>query len=197
MGQPDRRCGVFYDKLTRWQAEGRALRALLLETPLDEAFKWRQPAYVLGAENVAMFYGVKACCGISFFRGALLANGAGMLHAPGPNSQAVRRFEFRSLAEVEANTALIRATIAEAIALHEAGEKVVFTAKEDLELPEELISRLDDDPELAEAFAALTLGRKRGYAMHIGGAKQPKTRHARIDKHRPRILAGKGMHDPY
>lgn len=65
-----------------------------------------------------------------------------------------------------------------------------------MELVEELQNRLDADPELAAAFAALTPGRQKGYNFHIGDAKQTKTRESRIDRCRPKILAGLGFQDP-
>ena len=55
--------------------------------------------------------------------------------------------------------------------------------------------RLKADPALSAAFDALTPGRRRGWVLHVLTARQPATRHARIDKAAPRILAGKGMHD--
>ena len=51
------------------------------------------------------------------------------------------------------------------------------------------------DPTFAEAFAALTPGRQKGYYLHIGEAKQSKTRIARIEKLQPRIFAGKGYNE--
>ena len=62
-------------------------------------------------------------------------------------------------------------------------------------LPTELQARLDADPALNAAFAALTPGRKRGYIFHFTSAKQPRTRAARVEKCIPQILAGKGIHD--
>jgi uncharacterized protein YdeI (YjbR/CyaY-like superfamily) len=59
-------------------------------------------------------------------------------------------------------------------------------------MPDELVEALDADPELAEAFQALTPGRRRSYLFDLNQAKQPATRVARIEKFRPRILAGKG-----
>ena len=56
-------------------------------------------------------------------------------------------------------------------------------------------SELDEAPDLKAAFDALTPGRQRGYSLYIGGAKQPATRFSRIEKHRDRILEGKGIHD--
>ena len=64
-----------------------------------------------------------------------------------------------------------------------------------LELVDELQHRLDEDRELATAFASLTPGRQREYNFHVSGAKQAKTRESRIDKCVPKILAGRGFRD--
>jgi uncharacterized protein YdeI (YjbR/CyaY-like superfamily) len=64
-----------------------------------------------------------------------------------------------------------------------------------LELPDELVDAMDADPELAEAFHALTPGRQRSYVIHLSSAKTSTTRVARIVKARPTILAGKGANE--
>jgi uncharacterized protein YdeI (YjbR/CyaY-like superfamily) len=61
-----------------------------------------------------------------------------------------------------------------------------------LVLPDELVSALDADPHLAEAFHALTPGRQKSHALAIGSAKASTTRAARVVKLAPLILAGKG-----
>lgn len=66
---------------------------------------------------------------------------------------------------------------------------------EEFELVEELKRRLATDPELASAFEALTPGRRKGWNIHIGQAKQAETRERRLDKAVPKILAGKGHFD--
>ena len=55
-----------------------------------------------------------------------------------------------------------------------------------------LTEALDADPELAEAFQALTPGRRKSYLFNLNQAKHPATRAARIEKFRERIIAGKG-----
>ena len=62
----------------------------------------------------------------------------------------------------------------------------------DIELPEELVDAMDVDPELAEAFHALTPGRQRSYALNLSSAKKSETRISRIAKFRDKIIAGKG-----
>ena len=81
-----------------------------------------------------------------------------------------------------------------AIALEKTGAKVTF-AKDDLPYPEELILALDENPDLALAFDALTPGRRRGYLLHFNQPKASATKSARISKHTARILQGKGMND--
>ncbi len=59
----------------------------------------------------------------------------------------------------------------------------------------ELAEALARDPELAEAFEALTPGRRREYHLHFSSAKKPETRADRVAKLAPKILEGKGMRD--
>jgi uncharacterized protein YdeI (YjbR/CyaY-like superfamily) len=60
---------------------------------------------------------------------------------------------------------------------------------------EELEAILANDKSLRTAFEQLTPGRKKGYYLFFSGAKQSKTRTARIEKSIPRIRSGKGIND--
>ena len=62
-------------------------------------------------------------------------------------------------------------------------------------VPEELLVRLNTDPELKAAFEALTPGRRRSYIFHVLSAKQAKTRAARTEKCVPMILSGRGFNE--
>jgi hypothetical protein len=48
---------------------------------------------------------------------------------------------------------------------------------------------------LRQAFETLTPGRQRAYLLYFSGAKQSKSRAARVEKYIPRILSGKGIRD--
>ncbi|MGR3796221.1 YdeI/OmpD-associated family protein [Vannielia sp. SX4] len=194
MGSEDRRAGVFYDKLGDWKAEMEAVRAVLLAGPLEETFKWRQPCYVWNGTNVCMPGGYGGRCRLSFFRGVLLDDPEGLLVPPGPNSRAARVMEFHSVEEVEAARGAIEGFVAQAVKLVEEGRTVDLPA-DDFELVEELEEALAGDDALREAWEALTPGRRRGWALHFGGAKKAETRVGRIEKARDAILDGKGMHD--
>jgi uncharacterized protein YdeI (YjbR/CyaY-like superfamily) len=177
-----------------WRAEVLALRALLLDSPLTEDFKWRAPVYTHGGANICIIWGFKERCTLGFFKGVLLSDPAGILAPPGPNSRSSRVVDFTDTARIATLAPVLRSYIDEAIAIETAGLKVSF-AKDDLDYPEELAERLAGDPDFQAAFDALTPGRRRGWVLHFSTAKQPATRAARIDKAAPRILAGKGMHD--
>ena len=67
----------------------------------------------------------------------------------------------------------------------------------DIVLPEELLAAFKSDKDFQTAFKALTPGRQKEYAQHIASAKQEKTRVNRLEKAKPLILDGKGLHDKY
>lgn len=185
---------AFFADARSWREELGAMRAILLDTPLTEEFKWRSPCYTFQGTNVAMVFGLKDNCGLSFFKGVLLTDTAGLLTAPGENSRSGRVARFTDLRQIVEAEADLKDLVRQAIAVEEAGLKVDLPP-DDFELPEELVERLETDRALKAAFEALTPGRRRGYALHFGQPKQSATRMSRIEKCAPRILAGKGMHD--
>lgn len=190
----DRRIDVFIDKARIWQDELAALRAILLDTDLTEAFKWRQPVYTFDGANVAILWAFKDNCGLGFFKGALLSDPENLLLTPGENTRAARKLPFTSVAQIRENEATIRAYVAEAIEIQKKGLKVDMPA-DDLAPPDELTEALAADPDLAQAFDALTPGRRRSWILHLAQAKKPETRIARIEKAAPKIQAGKGWNE--
>lgn len=194
MTEADPRIEAFFAEATNWRDELRALRAVLHASPVAEEFKWQGPCYTAHGGNIAAIWGMKDACTLSFFKGVLLKDPRAILAAPGENSRSMRLVRFTSVAQIAAQETVLKDYIREAIENEKAGLKVEFP-KDDLDYPAELADRLDDDPKFKAAFEALTPGRRRGYILHFSQAKQSKTRVARIEKHMPRILAGKGMQD--
>ena len=187
------RVDTFVSRAKRWRGEIKKLRSILLDCGLSEDLKWGKPCYLFEAKNVAIIQPFKEHCALMFFKGSLLEDTHGLLRSQGENTQSALRLELRSEAEIE--EAVVRSYVEQAIAVEKAGLEVDFKAKRELELPEELVRMQTENRELAKAFAALTPGRQRAYVLYFTGAKQSKTRSARIEKHIPRILAGKGIHD--
>jgi uncharacterized protein YdeI (YjbR/CyaY-like superfamily) len=184
-----------HGKEKRWSTEFAALRQLCLASGLNEELKWGQACYDLTGGNVVLIHGFKDYCALLFMKGALLKDPKGILVQQTKNVQSARQLRFTSLADIKGQKTAVAAYIKEAISVEKSGAKVQKKSVADFEMPAELLTRLDDDPELAEAFYALTPGRQRGYLLHFAGAKQPATRAARVEKHAPRILRGLGLDD--
>lgn len=191
---PDRRVQVWFDRLTQWQDEAFALRQILSDVGLEETFKWRGPCYTHAGGNIVFLGVFKDCVSLGFFKGVLLKDPFALLALPGENSRIARVFKCRSVQDIRANEQALRELLAQAMRLEAVGAKVDLPDAEP-DLPEELVSALEQDEDLNAAFAALTPGRQRGWAIAIGQAKQSTTRVARIAKARPLILMGKGIHD--
>lgn len=190
----DRRVGVFIAKADRWQSELAALRTILLDMPLVETLKWRQPVYMWEGSNIAILWAFKENCGLGFFKGALIPDPKGLLVAPGKNSRLARKIPFRSVAEIVAQEPAIRDYVTAAVDIEKAGLKVELP-DDDLSWPVELEDALSTDAGLRKAFNALTPGRRRSWILHIGQAKQSATRSTRIARAAPKIREGKGMND--
>lgn len=181
-------------KVNKWKDELRLLRALVLECGLSEESKWGFPCYTLQTENILLLGAFKEYCALSFFKGVLLDDPAGILSKPGENSQAVRLIRFGNVREITGQAALLKTYIYAAIEVEKAGLKVAFKKTQD-PIPEEFRHKLDENPALQIAFDALTPGRQRGYLLYFSAPKQPQTRQNRIEKCMQQILDGKGLHD--
>ncbi len=184
---------AFVSRAKKWQRETKKLRTILLDCGLDEDLKWGKPCFQFEGSNVAIIQPFKEHCSLMFFKGALLEDTHGLLRSQGENTQSALRLEFTGEAGIKKT--VVKAYAKQAIAVQRAGLEVDFKAKRELELPDELTRILKKDRKLADAFHALTPGRQRGYVLHFTGAKQSKTRTARIEKCIPRIRAGRGMND--
>ncbi|MBQ2263419.1 MAG: YdeI/OmpD-associated family protein [Loktanella sp.] len=174
-----------------WQPGLRMLRAICLEAGLTEAVKWGHPCYVHDGRNIAIIGATRAGIRLNFFNAALLRDPEGVLARQGQNTTHPDMIALNTPDDVARLAPVIRAYLAEAVAYAVAGIKPVKEVGA-IDLPDELVSALDDDPELAEAFAALTPGRQKSYVIMVNGAKAETTKLARIARARDKIIAGKG-----
>ena len=171
------------------------MRRLCLASGLNEDLKWGKACYDLHGGKVVLIHGFKEYCALLFMKGALLKDPDGILVQQTKNVQATRQIRFRSVEDIDRQEAAVKAYLKDAIALERSGAKVPMKSAAQYDVPEEFQSRLDDDAELANAFRALTPGRQKAYLLHFSAAKQSATRSARVEKHAPRILDGKGIDD--
>jgi uncharacterized protein YdeI (YjbR/CyaY-like superfamily) len=191
------RCARFDtpDCSTRQWASGLAdLRQLCLDAGLSEQVKWGHPCYMAHDRNLVIIGAFRDNFRLTFFNAALMKDPDNILERQGPNTAQPDMIRFNANDQVTARAETIRAYLAEAISYAKAGLKPP-KADTQYDIPEELTDALDADPDFAEAFAALTPGRKNGYYLHIGSAKQSRTRAARVEKMRPRIFKGIGFNE--
>lgn len=181
-------------KVLLWTPILEGLRSLVLGSGLVETMKWGAPCYTLDGKNVAMLFSFRESCGLSFFKGALLAGVDPMLETAGPNSRQARLVRFRSHDEFLERSDRLASLIQMAIEAERRGDQVPEPAEPD-PIPVELADRLTTDPVLRDAFEALTPGRRRSHQLHVGSGKQSETRLRRVEQCLPDILAGKGFRE--
>lgn len=182
-------------KVNTWRDGLVELRKVVLATPLNEDRKWGSPCYTYNGQNVVMIGAFKTNFVLSFMKGALLRDEHKLLVAPGENTQSGRVIRFTDAERVVELAPALKDYILEAIDVEKAGLRVDFKTADDYPLPYELQQAMDTDLALKDAFFALTPGRQRSYIIHIDGAKQAKTREARVEKCRDKIFDGKGFNE--
>lgn len=185
----------FFDEAGQWQKEFEKLRTILLDTGLEEEIKWGCPCYTYHGKNIVLIHGFKEYCALLFFKGALLKDTDNILIQQTENVQAARQIRFTSLREVNDLEKVIKMYVYEAVEIEKSGVQIKMKETREFEMPEEFQNKLNENPELQEAFEALTPGRQRAYLLHFSSAKQSKTRETRIEKYIPQILQGKGLND--
>ncbi len=194
-GKIDSRVDAYLDKHPQWREQFLAFREVLLTVGLNEDIKWGIPAYLYNGKNLIGYAGFKQHCALWFHQGVFLKDEAGKLsNAQEGKTQAMRQWKFAPGEEVPRD--LLHAYAFETIENHKAGKKVKPISRE-LKVSAELEIAMQEDAALRKAFDSLTPGKQKEYAEHIGSAKQEKTRLSRLEKARPQILAGIGLHDKY
>ncbi|HXY60240.1 MAG TPA: YdeI/OmpD-associated family protein [Chthoniobacterales bacterium] len=200
-GKKNPKVDFFFKTAKAWREEFMQLRKIVLDCPLSEELKWGKPCYTTPAKtgseeaNVVIIHGFKEYCALLFPKGVLLKDPRGILIQQTENVQAARQIRFANVREIVRVKATLKAYIKEAIAVEKVGLEVTYKKTSEFHIPEELKTRFDEDPGFRKVFEALTPGRQRGYLLYFSGAKQSKTRDARIEKCIPKILSGKGLMD--
>lgn len=174
-----------------WIAGLNDLRRICLDMGLIETVKWGHPCYMHAGRNIAIFGAFRGDFRLGFMNPGLLTDTEGVLEPQGPNSQTPSMIRFTASGRVRELEPVIRAYLRQLMDHAEAGTRAPKREHE-IDMPDELTEALDADPELAEAFQALTPGRRKSYMFNLNQAKQSATRVARIEKFRERIIAGKG-----
>jgi uncharacterized protein YdeI (YjbR/CyaY-like superfamily) len=185
----------YFNKAKAWQEELEKLRLIVLDCELTEELKWGCPCYTYQDSNIVLIHTFKEYCALLFMKGVLLKDPIGILVQQTKNVQSARQIRFTNADEIDEMEHILKAYIRDAIAVEEAGLEVELKETAEYAVPEEFQTKLDENPALEAAFTALTPGRQRGYILYFSGAKQSKTRTARVERYTPHILDGKGLND--
>ena len=185
----------FLKRAEKWQEEFKKLRTIILDCQLTEELKWGVPCYALEGKNVVLMHGFKEYCALLFVKGVLLKDAKRILIQQTENVQAARQIRFTNVRQIVDMTPVLKAYIREAAEVEKAGLKVKLKKTSDFAIPMEFQKKLQEEPALKKAFAALTPGRQRGYIFYFSAPKQSKTRESRVEKCMRQIRDGKGLDD--
>ncbi|MFM7912794.1 MAG: YdeI/OmpD-associated family protein, partial [Bacteroidota bacterium] len=180
-------------KVHRWTTELALLRGWILTLDFKEECKWGVPCYTYQGRNMVILSALKDHVVLSFLEGSSLEDPSGLLQKAGPNSVRDRIIRWNSMKALLGSELQVKSLLKQHQVNKPKSTKGIAPSPEGTpKYPLELQVFLKENPEIAQAFEALTLGRRRGYLLHIAGASQAATRLRRIQSAVPKILAGKG-----
>ena len=172
------------------------LRSIINKTELNEAIKWSAPVYDLDGKNVVGLGAFKNHFGIWFFNGVFLKDEHNLLVNAQEKTKALRQMRFESISDIKKD--MVLAYVKEAIDNQKAGKEIKpDRTKKKTVIPLELKAALDKDKALQSSFNALSPSKQREYCEHIETAKREPTKLSRLEKIKPMILKGAGLHDKY
>ena len=182
---------------THFKEELEVLRALILSTNLEENIKWSAPTYSLKGKNVLGIGAFKHHFCIWFFNGVFLKDEHNRLETAQEKTKALRQLRFNTLNDI--NKPLVIDYVREAIENQELGKEIKpkRTTKKDILVPKLLNEELKTNSKFKAAFNALSPSCQREYCNYINEAKREATKISRLEKIKPIILNGKGLHDQY
>lgn len=178
-----------------WQEELETLGVIIRKTALEETTKWGIPVYTYEGRNVVGVAGFKSHFTLWFYNGVFLKDeGKVLTNVQEGKTKSLRQWRFTSVDQI--NEPLILSYLQEAIANEKAGKHLKPEPKEKLPIPPQLEKALKDEL-LRRRFESLTAYKKNEYVEYITEAKQDATKLTRVEKIKPLILQGIGLHDKY
>ncbi|MBJ7881224.1 YdeI/OmpD-associated family protein [Gelidibacter salicanalis] len=172
------------------------LRQIITTTELEETLKWNAPVYALNGKNVLGLAAFNKHFCIWFFNGVFLRDEHNLLVKAQDKTKGLRQMRFESVQDIDKS--IVLAYVKEAIDNQKLGKELQPERKgKKVDIPTLLEKAFETDGALKDCFNALTPGRQREYADHIASAKRDVTKAARLEKIKPMILKGTGLHDTY
>ena len=187
----------YLETYSHWTDELTILRQIINSTDVEETLKWNAPVYTVNGKNVIGLGAFKKHFGIWFFNGVFLKDEKKLLvNAQEGKTKALRQMRFESIDDIDKHAVL--AYVKEAIENQKLGKVVQSDrSKKETIIPNELQIELDKDSDYKTSFDKLSPGKQREYCEHITSAKRDTTKQSRLEKIKPLILKGIGLHDKY
>ena len=186
---------AYLKKQEQWSGIFEPARKTLIAAGLEETVKWGTPTYTYAGKNLVGIAGFKNHCALWFHNGAFLKDpDKRLVNAQEGKTKGLRQWRFEPGDKLSISA--LKSFIKQSIDNQRAG-KAIKPTKKTLSVPDELSKALKKKAKLKKAFDALTPGKQREYAEHVGSAKQEATRQRRLEKVIPMIEAGVGLHDKY
>jgi uncharacterized protein YdeI (YjbR/CyaY-like superfamily) len=182
------------DSALEWAVEKLiVLRQLAINSGLKEEVKWGAPSYS-GKGIVLGLAAFKGWVSLWFHQGSFLKDEHKKLLAAAEKTKGLR--QWRLLPEERIDETLILKYMLEAKANDLAGKKIKAESKK-VETPKMLLGAFSNDGILKSSFEALSPGKQKEYAEHIGSAKREAAQVSRLEKSIPLIKEGIGLNDKY
>jgi uncharacterized protein YdeI (YjbR/CyaY-like superfamily) len=184
----------YIDSAPEWAVEKLiVLRQLAINSGLKEEVKWGAPSYS-GKGIVLGLAAFKGWVSLWFHQGSFLKDEHKKLLAAAEKTKGLR--QWRLLPEERIDETLILKYMLEAKANDLAGKKIKAESKK-VETPKMLLGAFSNDGILKSSFEALSPGKQKEYAEHIGSAKREAAQVSRLEKSIPLIKEGIGLNDKY
>jgi len=172
------------------------LREIINATELDETLKWNSPVYEIKGKKVLGFGAFKHHFGIWFFNGIFLKDENNLLVSASETTKGLRQMRFEKMKDIDKKVVL--RYVKEAIENQKLGKEIKPEKKDKtVDVPNELKLVLDENHVLRDAFKIMAPYKQREYVEYIETAKRQETKLARIEKIKPMIIKGVGLHDKY
>lgn len=180
----------------KWSDALTELRRIICSTELIEAIKWNAPTYALNGKNVLAIGAFKNHFGIWFFNGVFLTDDHNLLSNAQEKTKALRQMKFECFEDI--NKVRVLEYVKEAIENQKAGKELKpDRSKKETIIPPELKVELNQNTDLLSSFKTLSPSKQREYCDHISSAKREATKISRLEKIKPMIILGVGLHNKY
>ncbi|MEM7163321.1 MAG: DUF1801 domain-containing protein, partial [Bacteroidota bacterium] len=156
------------------------LRKLLLDSGLEEEYKWQMPVY--SHHGIVCSIGAfKKHVGLWFMKGALLKDNKKVLIKGQATTKALRSIQFKSIDDLDEK--LLRNYIQEAMILNEQGISYDFKQeREDLIIPKEFEKRMKANKKAWDHYQNFSYSKQRDYIEWISTAKREETKEKRMNQ---------------